>query len=78
MRESEGSGVGIGIGNASMRCKRVGGFQSALLKCELAQMRPEGSEVAQVLKDGSGVCLLGHMPSTGVAFLLPQTIAPPI
>ena len=36
------------------QCKGVGGFWSALLKCELAQMGPEGLGVAQVLRDGSG------------------------
>ena len=29
--------MGIGVGNASTRCKGVGEFGSALLRCELAQ-----------------------------------------
>ena len=28
--------MGIGVENTLMRCKRVGGFRSALLRCELA------------------------------------------
>ena len=29
--------MGINVGNVLMRCKGIGGFGSALLRCELAQ-----------------------------------------
>ena len=45
-------GMGIGVGNASTRCKRVGGFGSALLKCELAW---DWQEVLRGGSDDSGM-----------------------